>query len=165
MQTNKVCSICGALGHSKFYCKSKPIKSIAKVRKKPRLVKPRTKTKSRSQLVKELDSVFSKYIRQRDEGNGCITCGDVKPWKEMQNCHFYTRGRIPTRWDEVNCHSGCYRCNVILKGNYINYTRYMIDRFGRDAVDELETKSMSNIKITTEEIRDMIETYKKKVTK
>lgn len=163
-QSNKTCQICGVIGHSKFYCKSKPINNLPKTKQKSKL-KLKTRTKSRSQLVKELDSIFSKYIRQRDDGYGCITCGDKKPWKEMQNCHFYTRGRIPTRWDETNCHSGCYRCNVVLKGNYINYTLYMIDRYGRKAVEELEVKSLSKIKITTQEIKDMIENYKQKVIK
>ena len=61
----------------------------------------------------------------------------------------------------MNCHSGCYRCNVLLKGNYIAYTLYMIDRYGREAVDKLEIKAKSNTKITTVEIREMIDKYKK----
>lgn len=63
----------------------------------------------------------------------------------------------------MNCHPQCARCNVFLKGNYINYTRYMIDRFGREAVDQLEVKSKSTIKISTPELEEKIEYYKKKV--
>jgi len=168
-QHNKVCSICKQLGHSKFYCKSKPIKPIKRVaikkstQIKAKIVKP--KKPSRSKLVKQLDSIFSLYIRQRDDGKGCITCGIKKPVKEMQNCHFFTRGRLPTRWDETNCHSGCYRCNVLLKGNYIVYTIKMIDKYGREHVDQLESKSRSNVKITTVEIREMIDYYTLKVKK
>lgn len=168
MQANKVCSICSSVGHSKFYCKVRVEKPIARssIKKKVNVAKVKVLVKkriSRGQWVKRLDSVFSQYIRLRDDGNGCITCGDVKHWKELQNCHFFTRGRFATRWDEMNCHSGCVKCNVFLKGNYINYTRYMIDRFGRQAVDELEIKSLSTVKIPTHAIEQMIEEYKLRV--
>lgn len=139
------------------------IRKVTKMSKKN--IKPvdKNKPKSRSKLVKELDAIFSKYIRLRDDGGGCVTCGVVKPWKEMQACHFYSRGRYPTRWHESNVFSGCYRCNVILKGSYINYTRYMIDRFGRQFVDDLEFLSLNGEKISTPKLREMIEEYTLKV--
>lgn len=167
-QANKICGICGALGHSKFYCKSKPIKQVKRsvVKKKPTKKLPKRIT--RSQLVKRLDTVFSQFIRLRDSIDGmatCVTCGDTRPWEYQQNGHFYTRGRYPTRWDEMNCNVQCVRCNVFLKGNYINYTMYMIDKYGREAVDNLETKSKSVTKITSVELQEMIDYYKKVVSK
>lgn len=121
------------------------------------------KKKTRSQLTKDLDKVFSQFIRLRDEVEGCVTCGIVKPYKEMQCGHFYGRAHLHTRWDEDNCHVQCYRCNCPLKGNYIVYTKYMIDRYGREFVDELEIKSKCLDKIPTTDIQDMIWTYKDKV--
>lgn len=178
------CKQCGSPYHSKMSCKDNPVavakaaatrkrmqdKQILKAASKPRAASkikktktPKKKTMSRSQLVKRLDSVFSQYVRLRDDGNGCITCGDKKPWKEMQACHFYTRGRQATRWHESNVFGGCYRCNVLLKGNYINYTRYMIDRFGREFVDQLGYESLNGAKISTPELREKIEYYRGKV--
>jgi len=132
--------------------------------------KKKPKTKSRSSLIKDLDAVFSQYIRLKDakliDGElmaMCVTSGEWKPWKQHQNGHFYTRGRQATRWDEMNCHVQSYRDNVLLKGNYIIYTKYMIDRYGREAVDELEFKSLNGHKISTPVMREMIEDYKKKV--
>ena len=125
------------------------------------------KTKiSRSQTVKKLDSVFSQFIRLRDSIDGytsCVTCGGTKPWKEQQCGHFFTRGRYATRWDEDNCFTQDYRCNIALHGNYIHYTKYMIDRFGREFVDELEIKSLSQVKIPTVELEEKIVYYTKKV--
>lgn len=124
------------------------------------------KTISRSKLVKDLDSAFSQYVRLVDTVDGmttCVTCGDVKPWKQMQAGHFYTRGRYPTRWDEDNVHPQCYRCNIIYKGNYIHYTKYMIDFYGRDWVDDLEKRSLSGDKIPTPDIRTLTDYYKKEV--
>lgn len=120
------------------------------------------KKMSRKQAIKKLDSVFSQYIRLKDSLGGdatCVTCGITKPWKDLQNGHFYTRGRFPTRWDEDNCHVQCYRCNVLLKGNYINYTKYMIDRYGREYVDHLEARSLATTKLATPVLMERIEFY------
>lgn len=169
-QTNKTCSICGTLGHSKFYCKSKPIKVIKRspIKKTPvKKAKKNTKRITHSQLVKRLDTIFSQFIRLRYSVDGmatCVTCGDMREWQQQQNGHFYTRGRYPTRWDEINCNVQCVRCNVFLKGNYINYTMYMIDKYGREAVDNLEIKSKSIAKITSVELQEMIDYYKKLVS-
>ncbi|NCU40899.1 recombinase [Candidatus Saccharibacteria bacterium] len=127
------------------------------------------KQPTRSQLVKKLDKVFSQYIRlSESDENGygnCITCGTNLFWKQAQACHFYTRGRYPTRWDEDNVHYGCFRCNVLLKGNYINYTRYMLDSYSREFVDELEIKSQNGTKIPSSELKEKIEYYTEEVKK
>jgi 5-methylcytosine-specific restriction endonuclease McrA len=115
---------------------------------------------TRKQITKKLDEAFSKYIRLRDEEYGCITCGKLLTFKELQCGHFFSRSHLHTRWDEDNCHAQCYRCNCILHGNYINYTKYMIDRYGREFVDELEKKSMLIDKISTDTLLTMLEHYK-----
>lgn len=169
-QSNKVCEFCHTLGHSKFYCKQKPIKPIKRVaikkttQKITKVVKSKKpKSKTRGYYVRQLDKVFSTFIRLRDQDNGCITCNSQAPWQEQQDGHFFTRGRFATRWNEHNNHMQCVRCNVFLKGNYIIYTIKMIDKYGREFVNELETLSKSTKKITTQEIKDMIEYYSKTV--
>lgn len=126
------------------------------------------KAPTRKQLVKKLDSIFSQYIRMKNSRMGdatCVTCGVSRPWKQMQNGHFFTRGRYPTRWEENNCHVQCAACNVFLHGNYIVYTRYMIKRYGSDYVDELERISLSKTKIPTPVLVEMIDRYKEEVVK
>lgn len=51
--------------------------------------------------------------------------------------HFITRAVYKYRRDEKNCHAGCMRCNVILHGNYIVYTRRMQRKYGEILVDEM----------------------------
>lgn len=169
MVKTPTCKSCKQDGHYAINCRTtarKPIKTSKLVKTKLRsTVKTAVKRrqKSRSQLVRQLDSVFSTYIRQKEAIDGigrCVTCGDTKPWQQLQNGHFYTRGRYHTRWDEDNCHTQCVTCNVFKKGNYINYTMYMIDRYGRDFVNELEIKSKSKDKILTTVIQEMIEHYR-----
>lgn len=120
----------------------------------------------RKKLIKELDKVYSIYIRQTKSQDGigtCVTCGKQDEWKYMQNGHFYTRGRFPTRWDDDNCHIQCTRCNIFLKGNYIEYTKYMIDSYSREFIDELKRKSLSSAKIPTPEIAELMEKYKAEI--
>ena len=170
MAKTPTCKNCGATNHSSIACfkaPRKPIKTTPKLRKTAKAVSKPKKAESRSKLVKQLDAVFSQYVRlsQSDsDGFGeCITCGVRLFWKEAQACHFFTRGRYPTRWDEDNVKFGCYRCNVLLKGNYINYTRYMLDSYSREFIDELERKSLNGEKISTPMLREMIEDYKGEV--
>lgn len=141
----------------------KPKKAIKRTAIKSKPVKKKIKRVSRGQLVKKLDIVYSQYVRLTNSVDGetnCVTCGDRKPWTQHQNGHFYTRGRYATRWDDMNCNPQCVACNVFLKGNYINYTMYMIDRYGREAVDNLERKSKSTIKLNTVELQEKIDYYK-----
>lgn len=124
------------------------------------------KTKTRSQLVKELDTIFSRYIRLRDADNywmcSCITCWDKKPRKEMQNCHFRSRSCYKYRWSESNCWAWCCKCNVMLHWNYIQYTLVMIDKFWKQRVENI-MNDKELIKISTVAIKDCIELYKLKV--
>lgn len=123
---------------------------------------------NRKKLIKQLDSIFSWYIRIKNSVNGdatCVTCGKTDAWGKMQNGHFFTRGRFPTRWDEMNCNVQCPACNLFLHGNYIIYTKYMLDRYGREKVDELERKSLSGVKIPTVGLPDLISHYQSRVDK
>jgi len=136
-------------------------------RKKVVTIKKRKiKTKSRSQLVKELDAIFSRYIRLRDANDNwictCITCWDRKPRKEMHNTHFISRSNYKYRRSVVNCWAGCYKCNVILHWNYISYTLVMVKKYGEGIVREMQ-EDKELIKISTPEIREMIEKYKYEV--
>ena len=78
--------------------------------------KPRTKSKSLAKYKKELDAIFSKYVRLVHADNdgmvSCYTCGKLKHWKSQQNGHFVSRQYLATRWEEDNCRVQCAGCNV-----------------------------------------------------
>ena len=160
------CKSCGEDGHYALSCFKKPIKrSVAssKVEKVKVPTKAKKKPITRSKLVKQLDTVVSQYVRLKySDNNGnveCYTCGEVLPWKEMQCGHFFTRGRYPTRWDEINLRPQNYRCNIALSGNYIVFTRKMLAELGEEAFEALERKSLSSQKTSTPELREMITHY------
>ena len=129
------------------------------------------KTKSskltRSKLVKQADAIFSKFVRlvvcDKDGYITCPLCGARVHWKKAQNMHFITRMCWLYRYDEINCHAWCMRCNVILSWNYITYTLWMIDNYGLEKVQEMKQKAKQIHKVSTPELKGIIEYYKAKV--
>ncbi len=121
------------------------------------------KKKTSKKLKTELDSVFSLYIRERDKGV-CFTCGLIKPVKEMQNGHFFSRGYLATRFDEQNCHCQCVGCNVFRNGNYPRYSIHLIEKYGPGILRELERRTRKTIKYSPSDYEALIEEYKSKLS-
>lgn len=178
------CSFCKELGHYRINCFQAPrtaIKPSSKPLKKTPLRRPATKTaiypsmlkklntrpvSRRKQLIKDLDTVFSQYIRRTNSINGvarCVTCGKYDSWKSMDCGHFIVRIKIGTRFDERNCNVQCRVCNRQLQGNMKSYTLYMKAKYGIGIVDELKAKSSESLR--TYEIEAMLKHYKEKLLK
>lgn len=69
---------------------------------------PKTKTKKRSRgpKQKELDRLFSLYVRARDQH--CQRCGGTS---YLQAAHCMSRTYTGTRWDPENVHALCRSCH------------------------------------------------------
>lgn len=69
--------------------------------------------KIRKRLIKELDRVFSLYIRKRDKGR-CWAANWPKPRcsQDMQCNHKIGRANYRLRWDERNAVCGCSAHNL-----------------------------------------------------
>ena len=112
------------------------------------------KTKTHAKLKKELDKVFSQYIRWSfadDKGLvECYTCYVKKPVKEMQNGHMQSRKHSSTRWHQNNCRPQCIKCNIYSEGEKIQFYKRLCSEIGEDAVEEViqlsyKTKKYSKI--------------------
>jgi hypothetical protein len=80
-------------------------------------------------LKKKLDIVFSKYIRLRDKGNPCITCG--KPWNDNFQCgHLFSRRHLATRWHEMNANAQCPGCNMFEGGRQYDHAIATDNKWG-----------------------------------
>ena len=159
------CKGCGESGHYAISCLKTPKKPIKSRSVKPKVVKAKTtkpKAKKRSWYVKELDRVFSLYIRQTKKPV-CVTCGKKDDPKNLQNGHYYSRGKLPTRWVEDNCWPQCVGCNVFKSGNYTEYALFMLKELGEPRMRELHQLANSGEKIPTPVIREKIEEYKQKL--
>lgn len=105
--------------------------------------KPKIKTPKLSTIVTKADTVCSIYIRMKYADHTgaitCITCGKYLPWKEAHNAHYVERKFVNTRWHEMNLAPACAGCNMFNKEFHKRqYTFYMLDKYGREAVEELK---------------------------
>ena len=120
------------------------------------------KNVSRGKLVSKLDSIFSQYIRRRkavDDIVECWTCGKVDFYKKMQNGHFQSRTHYATRWNEINCQVQCVGCNMFKSGQQYIFGKNLDSKYGDGTAHELYMKAKMITKITTSEIKEMIEKY------
>jgi hypothetical protein len=114
-------------------------------------------------LKRELDKVFSEWVRRRAAGPSglvaCVSCGEVKHWKSQQAGHFITRIRLGTRWEPRNVNPQCARCNV-MSGNVGGYARWLGTRYGMEVFDLLDAQSRTMVKYNRAELQERIDYYK-----
>ena len=118
----------------------------------------------RSTLVKNLDAVFSQYIRRKDAINEiatCVTCGKKDHYKKLQCGHFMSRRHYSTRWEENNVGVQCYGCNITNQGQQFLFAKYL----GLELAEEMVLKSKQTVKLTDNDLQDMIQHYKDKLKK
>lgn len=116
-------------------------------------------SKGTTKLKKDADAWFSKYIRLRDSIDGfaeCITCGNSKPIKSMQNGHFVTRGSSSLRFDELNCNAQCPACNVFKAGEQYLYSKALDLKYGDGTAESLMERRFETKKWTAEELEKII---------
>ncbi len=112
--------------------------------------------------MKIAQQTFNKYIRLRDQGKNCISCGK-KPKKENAG-HFYSAGtHTAVRFDERNVHLQCEHCNTFLSGNLLNYREKLLIKLGFEEFERLSVDAMKTRKYTREELKEVIELYKQKI--
>lgn len=122
------------------------------------------KKKTLSKWKKELDTVFSRYIRYRDDGQ-CFTCPNKNDPKKMQNGHFVPRQYLAVRFDERNCNCQCYACNMLYGGQGATYAIRLAQKYSQEVVEELESQRWVSVKLDEDWYKEKIEHYKKEVEK
>jgi len=113
------------------------VKAADKEKKEHTAAKKKLKDGDKSFQTKKAQQIFNKWVRLRDEGNDCISCG--KPPKKKNAGHYKSRGGFPElRFEPLNCHLQCEHCNTHLSGNLSNYRVNLISKIGLDKVGWLE---------------------------
>lgn len=119
--------------------KAARIKRLAdEAREKANLKARKDAIKPLSHWTKQAQQAFNAWIRARDTGKPCISCGRMHGGK-VNAGHFLSTGARPElRFVETNCHLQCEPCNTHLAGNLIPYRAELIHRIGQAEVDRLE---------------------------
>ncbi len=113
-------------------------------------------------LTKKAQTYFNAYIRARDKHKNCVSC-DKPLGSKFDAGHYYSAGGFGSvRFNELNVHGQCVYCNQHLHANLLNYQIGIEQRIGGEALIELHSQAHQVRKYTRQELRDIIETYKKK---
>lgn len=106
--------------------------------------------KSQAKLKKDLDKVFSIYVRQKyadKEGKAqCYTCEVTKEVRELHCGHFISRSYLATRFEEDNVRPQCVGCNVFGGGRNVIFAANLERDCGKGTVDRLFKKAQEIVK-------------------
>jgi hypothetical protein len=135
-------------------------KSKTKSKAKPLQKKQISKAKPLPKLIKDTQQVFNKYVRTRDQGLVCISCG--KDNANQAGHYFPVKGFSALRFHEWNVNLQCAGCNMYLHGNMGLYRVGLVNKIGESAVKELESIAIAQRikKWDREELEELINKYK-----
>lgn len=113
--------------------------------------------------LKKAEKACNAYIRARDAGQGCISCGrhDADVWNAG---HFISVGANRTlRFDEDNIHLQCARpCNKDQGGNIHEYRKGLLKKIGPERLARLDGWH-EPVKMTREKAEEIERHYKSKL--
>lgn len=94
--------------------------------------------KPRSEHLREAQAAFNAYIRLRDSGEPCISCGRHHAGQYHAG-HYRTVAAYPElRFEELNVHKQCAPCNNHKSGDIVNYRINLVRKLGAEKVEWLE---------------------------
>lgn len=118
--------------------------------------------KSRGDYIKEAQASFNKFIRARDSELPCISCGCFTSDRlggGWDAGHYRSRGSAPElRFEELNCHKQCKKCNQYLSGNVTEYRKGLLAKIGLEKIEWLEGPHELK-KPTINELKDIKKKY------
>lgn len=142
-------------------------KSLAQVERREIKV-CKEKLKSRSDHLREAQAAVNEYVRLRDAHLPCISCdstpndNDLMTGSRWDAGHYRSVGACPElRFEPLNIHRQCVKCNRNLSGNAVEYRIRLIQRIGAEKVVWIEGHHEAR-KYTVEEIKAIKAEYRAK---
>ena len=139
---------------------------VSKGVKPTKRIQTTSKPKTAAKLKKDLDAIFSKYIRLKysdENGNvACYTCGKVMHWKQIQNGHFISRQYLATRWHEDNCRPQCVGDNIFGNGKPLDFEERLKEELGSQYVEDMKMLRHKSLKLDRHWYAEQIAIYQAK---
>ncbi|WP_392889703.1 recombination protein NinG [Pseudomonas migulae] len=156
------CAIIDAPRHA-----PKARKAIAQIERKEIQVR-KEKLKSRADHLREAQAAVNEYVRLRDSHLPCISCdstpndSDLMTGSRWDAGHYRSVGACPElRFEPLNIHRQCVKCNRNLSGNAVEYRIRLVLRIGTEKVAWIEGPHPAR-KYTVEEIKAIKAEYRAK---
>jgi hypothetical protein len=152
---------------------NKHLSSKAKEKTKEARQKLREYNKTDKPILLQLaQKLVNKWIRTRDAGMGCISCGynfsgfiNNKVCLRVENAGHYVKVSKSSflRFHEDNINLQCSYCNDQLDGNEGAYKTPLIEKIGATRVQYLEDNRNTLKTWAVEELQEIIKTYRAKI--
>lgn len=137
------------VGSFQSWCSTGCAIKIARTRqaatKRKEMARRKARLKTRSQWIVVAQRAFNGFIRVRDAALPCISCGlyTEDRFGGGWDCgHYRSAGANPElRFEELNAHKQCKRCNSStrgLSGNVVNYRIGLLKKIGQENLAWLE---------------------------
>lgn len=126
-----------------------------------KLREAKAKLKTRATWIKEAQAAFNAWIRARDYGQPCISCGRLHGGKVNAGHYRSTKAAPELRFHEENVHLQCEPCNTNLSGNILAYRVGLIAKIGMGRLMMLEGYHEPN-KYTVDELKAIKAEYSKR---
>lgn len=134
-----------------------------KMEKKKELIE---KYPDKSKWLSNAQTVVNAYVRLRDSNKvKCISCDyEFKQGsRQIHGSHFRPVGQVQQlRFNTLNIWASCSICNNHKSGNLVPYRKALIEKFGIEWVEKLESNHETK-KYTVEYLQRLIKVFRKKI--
>lgn len=168
LSTQKACSVKCALDLAKQPANQQVARKAIDQRDRREIKVRKEKLKSRADHLREAQAAVNEYVRLRDAHLPCISCdsmpndSDLMTGSRWDAGHYRSVGACPElRFEPLNIHRQCVKCNRNLSGNAVEYRIRLVLRIGADKVAWLEGPHPAR-KYTIEEIKTIKAEYRAK---
>lgn len=142
-------------------------KSLAQIERKEIKVR-KEQLKCRADHLREAQVAVNEYVRMRDAHLPCISCDsspsdhDLITGSRWDAGHYRSVGACPElRFEPLNIHRQCVKCNRNLSGNAVEYRIRLVVRIGAEKVAWIEGPHRAR-KYTVEDIKAIKAEYRAK---
>ncbi|AAY37845.1 recombination protein NinG [Pseudomonas syringae] len=133
-------------------------KAIAQ-RERSELRARKEKLKSRSDHMKDTQQAFNEWVRHRDMGEPCVSCGRHHNGQWHAGHYRSVGGHPALRFEPLNVWRQCAPCNTHKSGDLVNYRAELVRRIGIANVEWLEGPHEPQ-KYTIEELKALTGKYR-----
>ena len=130
--------------------------------KKANRLKKESKSQDKQVLTKLAQVLVNKYVRLRDKAKPCVSCGTYQA--KFDAGHFFSQGgNAAIRFNTLNNHKQCFRCNRMLSANLVPYKIEIVRRIGQVNFNKIEAKRNDIAKYDVEYLQKLIRIFRKKI--
>jgi hypothetical protein len=127
------------------------------------LVKKKKERVALGTLIGYTKTKVHKYVRERDKGKPCISCG-CNYSDDFDAGHFYPSSKFTSiKFDLDNIHGQCIQCNRYKEGNFEMYSLNLPNRIGIDNYNKLVKRAKNSKKVVKKWNREELKAIQKEI--